>query len=54
VAFDESRSPVLTQRLIIALLFKDGLDIGAELAMRESIAQRLLSQHLTKEGLLLR
>jgi hypothetical protein len=44
---------VLAQRLVIALLFEDGLDTGAELAVRESIAQRLLSQHPTKEGLLL-
>ncbi|KAJ0124190.1 Uncharacterized protein HZ326_31397 [Fusarium oxysporum f. sp. albedinis] len=53
VTFDESRSPVLTQRLVIALLFEDGLDAGAELAVRGSISQRLLSQHPTNKRLLL-
>ncbi|KAJ0132830.1 ATP-dependent RNA helicase suv3 [Fusarium oxysporum f. sp. albedinis] len=45
--------PVLTQRLVIALLFEDGLDTSAELAVRESIAQRFLSQHPTNNGILL-
>jgi hypothetical protein len=44
---------MLTQRLIIALLFEDGLDTGTELAVRKSIAQGLLSQHLTNKSLLL-
>jgi hypothetical protein len=53
VTLDEPGGPVLAQRLIIALLFEDGLDTGTELAVRESIAQRLLSQHPTNDGLLL-
>jgi hypothetical protein len=44
---------VLAQRFVIALLLKDSLGIGADLAMQGSIAQGLLSQHLTDKRLLL-
>jgi hypothetical protein len=48
---DEHSRPFLASRPVIALL-KDGLDVDAELAVRESIAQRFLSQHPTNKGLL--
>jgi hypothetical protein len=44
---------VLAQKFVIALLLKDGLDTGADLAVRGSIAQGLLSQHPTNKRLLL-
>jgi hypothetical protein len=49
----EPGGPVLAQRIVIGLLFEDGLVTGTELAVRESITHRLLSQHPTNEVLLL-